>query len=351
MAGILDSDLMQFLVTPRAFMARRNAMEDAKQFQGLLGTLEQQGPVQPGGGLLASREPDAAFWLKAAQIPSYQDIASQQLGYGAQNIGALQRQMQQQQFARHNLTADQAADNDLAERQFGFRQYIDSADLARKQYGTQASAASSYASAASSDASRRLSELNYADKARDYRIKTQGTLYDNLNAPDKVKANDALSLSTGRAGAAMDIVDWVQERATGSQIRGIGKGLAPAMDAEWQLAVLPAVKDMMGAGALDNSEREFMASIIGNPGDVLSTEAGVNKLRVIAQKVEDERRRTFQKYELQVPELQKGQSAVARALSQGKPVGEQIDWKGGDAKPSLWFPGEKSGAGTYRLGR
>lgn len=135
MAGLFDSELARFLITPRAYFAGIDREKQTEQFKGLLGTLQQQGPVQP-GGVLQSKSPDEQFWLKAATIPQFQQLAGQQLGYEASGNQALERQIQQQQYEGSNLTE--------AQRQ---QLLINQQDLARKMYGTEASAAASYASA------------------------------------------------------------------------------------------------------------------------------------------------------------------------------------------------------------
>lgn len=310
MAGLLDSDLVQFLAAPRAYYQRKNQLKDAEAFKGLLGTLEQPGPVQP-GGLLESRAPDQQFWLQAAQIPSYQDVASQQLGYGAAGQQAMARQMQQQQYEGSNLSLAQQKQLELQQRSAEFNEDIGLQDLRRKWYGTQASAAASGASAQNSHMGALLSQARLQKQLQDNQT-AQGPLYNQLPPMDRMKVNQNLLRYDAAVDSTQEVLDWVFNRDPSAPLRAIGTARGGAMAADWMLAALPVMKDMVGAGALDEGERKWFLDLVGSPDALHLTANEENKMKLIGQKVIDFRNQTYKSVGLPGP-TQRGPGAVSRS--------------------------------------
>lgn len=316
MAGLLDSDIVKFLAAPRAYYRDKTAQQSAEQFGGLLGTLqEQQGPSLPGQqGLLAARQPDAQFWLKAAQIPGYEGLAGQQLGIEAQGNQAMQRQIQGQDFSVNNMT--QAQMQQLALEQIkANRQYdISQQDLARKWYGTEASAGASRASA---DLSRaRLYEQSNKNQA------IGGPLYAQLPPADRLKATEGLYNTDTWAMAASDVADWAEKRGPGAAIPIVGTAEADAFNTEWQSSAKPAFMKILNTGVLQGKEAEELADIIGQPADKVLTQSQVNVIKTVAQKVRDLRENSYKSLGLKAPEIKKGGSAASRTLSGAQPAGK-----------------------------
>lgn len=310
MAGLLDSDLMQFLVTPRAFMARRNAQADAQQFQGLLGSLEQQGPVQP-GGVLESRAPDQQFWLKAMQIPTYQDVASQQLGYDAQQSGAMARQQQQQQYEGSNLTMMQRLQAELAQRKAQFEEQTGLSDLHRKWAGTNASIGAAGAAAQNSGMGAQLKQLQILSELQKQQT-ANGPLFGQLPADKKMAVNQQNLRNDAAVASSEAVLDWVLNRDVKAPLRGVGSAQGGAMAADWMLSALPVMKDMVGAGALDEGERKWMLDVVGSPDALHLTESEENKMKLIVQKMKDYRTQGYKSVGLDVPQIEP-RGAVGRS--------------------------------------
>lgn len=314
MAGLLDSDLVKFLAAPRAYYRDKREDEANQAFQGLLGTLQQQGPAQP-GGVLESRPPDEQFWLKASAIPGYEGLAGQQLGIESQGVQAMQRQLQNQDYETNNLTMAQQLQLQLQQKRDQFAESIGIADMQRKWAGTNASIGSAGAAAQNSQMGALLKQAQLQGELQKLQT-ANGPLYNQLPAPERFKVNQQLLRNDAAVSSTIDVLDWAQNRAQG----GLGTGKAGAFSTDWKLAVMPVLKDMMAAGALDNSEREWFENLMEDPGDKYLSQNQINKMKTIAQKVADYRAQGYQALGIQAPEVQ-GRGAVSRALGaqpQGK---------------------------------
>lgn len=321
MAGLLDSDFMRFLTNNQSFWDRRDEAEAQQQYQGLLGSLEQAGPVQP-GGVLESRAPDQQFWLKVAGIqgsPQLAQLANQQLGYDASGAQALGRQMQQQEYEAGNLSMAQRIQLQLQQARDQFAERIGIEDLQRKWYGTNASAGASAASAQNSQMSAMLNQARLAGELQKQEA-ANGPLYGRLQPADQLKAAQQMYRNDAAVSSAIDVVDWAQNRAQG----GLGTGKAGAFSADWKLAVMPVLKDMVGAGALDEGERKWFEELAEDPSDKYLSSNQINKMKLIAQKVADYRQQGYQALGVQAPEIQ-GRGAVSRSLG-AQPQGKVMDY-------------------------
>lgn len=312
MPGLLD-----WIIDPKQALRSRREDAAAEEFKGLLGTLEQQGPVQP-GGVLESRAPDEQFWLKAAAItgsPQLSDLAGQQLGYSAAGQQALGRQMQQQDYEAGNLSMAQRVQLQLQQARDQFAESIGIADMQRKWAGTNASIGSAGAAAQNSQMGAMLKQAQLQGELQKLQT-ANGPLYNQLPAPQRFEVNQQLLRNDAAVSSTMDVLDWAQNREQG----GLGTGKAGAFSTDWKLAVMPVLKDMMAAGALDNSEREWFENLMEDPSDKYLSQNQINKMKTIAQKVADYRAQGYQALGIQAPEVQ-GRGAVSRALGaqpQGK---------------------------------
>lgn len=347
MAGLLDSDWVKFLAAPRAYYRDKAAQQSADQFGGLLGTLEQQGPANPQdpGGLLAPRQPDAQFWLKAATIPGYEGLAGQQLGIETQGQQALGRQMQGQDWSTQNMTLAQQQAQQLA-RETAIRNYgIAQADLQRKQAGTAASIGASNASALNSGVTAQLNN----ERLLGERTKNQnlaGPLYGQLPPAERLQATQDLYNNDTWAMAASDVADWADKRGPGAAIPVAGTSEADAWNTEWQSSAKPAFMKILNTGVLQGKEAEELAGIIGQPADMILTRSQLNVIRTVSQKVQDLRENAYKSMGLKAPPLKRGGSAAARAMSGGQPVGKVtpvMDFDtGAPTTPTIWNPVQRS---------
>lgn len=344
MAGLLDSDWVKFLAAPRAYYRDKAAQQSAQQFGGLLGTLEQQGPANPSdpGGLLAARQPDAQFWLKAATIPGYEGLAGQQLGIETQGQQALGRQMQGQDWEANNMTQAQlqqlALQRMTADRNYGTAQQ----DLQRKWAGTNASIGASNASAANSGITAQLNQQRLLGEINKNNA-TAGPLYMQLPPEQRMKATQDLYNNDTWATAASDVADWAEKRGPGAAIPVAGTSEADAWNTEWQSSAKPAFMKILNTGVLQGKEAEELGAIIGQPADMVLTRSQVNVIRTVAQKVRDLRENAYKSLGLQAPALKKGGSAASRQLSGGQPQGKVtpvMDFDTGE--PTIWQPIQRS---------
>jgi hypothetical protein len=314
MAGLLDSDFVRWASDRRGYYARKDALEAQQQYSGLLGSLEQQGPTQPGADVLGSRAPDQAFWLKAAAIPGLEGLAGQQLSNYSTQAGAMARQQQQQGYEANNMTLAQMQAEDRLRKVADFNAAISQADLARKQAGTQASMASSYASADSSRQSGLLSQARrFEQENKNQHL--SGPILNRLTPDKQVEAIQTLQLADRRAEAAVDVADWANNRASGAAIPLLGTSAADAMNTEWQTSVKPMMMQWLNTGVLQEGERKQVEELIGAPSDKMLTKSQLNVISSIAQKVQDTKDDLYKSLGLPAPTTQKGKSAASRTLS------------------------------------
>ncbi len=342
MAGLLDNDFVRFMLTgPKQYYARKDQLDQTAQFQGLLGSLEQQGPEQPGQpSLLGQRQPDQQFWLKAAQLPAYQALAAQQLGDINTQSGAMQRQVQGQDYAANNMTYAQQMAEDRQRKMASLNYQLAQEDLARKNRGTDASVASSYASAANSNASRQLTGARLVEQNAKNAQATNPVLYNQLKPNEKVEANDALGSMDQYAQGAMDVLDWTENRPK----TGLGTGAAAAYNSQWQSTAKPAYMKILNTGVLQGKEAEQLAEIIKQPDDYILTDSDMNVLRTVTKTIQDKREQTYRNYGLKAPAQTVGASPASRAISEGhgaKPQGKVIDWNGPEGG-TIWHPVQRT---------
>lgn len=317
MAGLLDT-FIQWASDPN-YYDRKERREGAQQFQGLLGSLEQAGPVQP-GGLLQSRAPDQQFWLKAAMIPGYENMASQQLGYATAGQNALERDQAGRDWAATNLTLEQQQRLALEQQKAQRDWFVDQSRLGLEGQRTAASVASGYASANSSNASaqnsqwsalvnqQRLADLQNAAATK------QGPLLGQLSPQGQVESLYKLQSLNKAVDSAAGVMDYVKNRNPSAAVRGVGTGEGAAMLTDWVMAVMPIAKELTtGPGAVDEGEREFLMNIIKDPSSVMLTDSTINQMQLINQKVQDYRDMNFNALGVPIPQ-NKGPGATARAL-------------------------------------
>lgn len=341
MAGLLDNDLVKMLmIGPQNYYQDYQKQKNREQFQGLLGTLEQQGPVQPDQGLLQPRAPDQQFWLKAAAIPGFKDIAGQQLGIDAQVQGAMQRQTQEQGYQANNLTYAQQLAEERQRRVAELNYGLAVQDNQRKLAGTNASIQSSLASAGSSNASRDLTNSRLTEQNLKNRNAT-GTLYDQLPPAEKAKAQDEFMVMDGFAQGAMDSADWAKNRPPG----GLGTAAGAAFQQQWQTTVKPAFAKAMAMGVIQGPEGEELAKIMGKPDSYYLSDSDINVIDTAAEMIRQNRERTYKKYGLQAPKLVKGQSpaSIATSANKGaKPQGNLRDWSPPTDTGTIWSPVQRT---------
>lgn len=341
MAGLLDS-FIGWATDPDYYRNKR-ADKANEEYKGLLGTLEQQGPVQPGQGLLGMRSPDEQFWLRASAIPGKEDMAAQMLGYGEQARSAMARDQAGRDWSVNNMTLAQSEQQRLQELRAQQQWQAEQFRLQLEDQRTRASVANSYAGAGASDATRQLTN----ERIRGERFKNQqaeqgltAPLYNSLPPVERQKANMDLLDSDTWAQAATDVEDWVDKRAKLTAMPLAGTAEADAIDTEWQSSVKPAFMKILNTGVLQGNEAEELRKVIGQPSDKMLTDSQRNVIKVAAQKVRDMRANKYKSYGFEAPPQSVGGSAFSRSLSPAKPVGKVIPYAP-PSQPASYTPGVK----------
>lgn len=344
MAGLLDSDFVRFLAGTDDYYRYKQQQGDTAKFQGLLGTLEQQGPTRPDEGLLGLRQPDQQFWLKAAQLPTYQSLAGQQLGYEAAGQQAMERQTQGQNWQAENMTLAQRQAQALEQMKAQATWQNNQDQLVRQWYQTNASANASNASAANSMASRDLNQSKLIKQNRENQGLLGGVPYDSLTPIQKVEGSTKMRDLDRSAAGAIDVADWARDRRNAAALPGfLGTSEAQAMNQEWQFSVKPVVMEMLHTGVLQGEEQEMVSNLMGKPADYVLSEGELNGIESMMQKVLDRRQDTYSAYGKPPTEIKPGSSAVARTLNKNKKVKPA-----GDLSDVTTRPGGSGGYTRFR---
>jgi len=271
---------------------------------------EQPGPVQPGGnapGVRGGRPIDEAFLAQAGAI--HPDL----LGQLGSNVGAMDRT----RYANENLSDADAVNQQRLMYEHQNPSGIDMLKLQQDQPLIDARVGQAGAGAYSSMQSGNLSGLRMQELQGNMQreeVLRSSPLLAQLPASEQVTANQSLMLADNATAGAQAAVDWVEQRGTGASIPGVGTGDRKAMEFEWTTSVLPAVKEILGSGTLDNTEREFMMNLIGDPTKAFSMNESERKLlKTVAARVSRQREDAYRSYGVQPPPLPQASSAGARS--------------------------------------
>jgi hypothetical protein len=228
------------------------------------------------------------FYLQAAAIPGYEQLAQQGQVGGHQ---AMLEQMRQN-FQQNVIPAAEQRRLELMQQE------------AERPYGQM----TAY--------QQRMAEIASQRDLMDFMLVSQKaapeapkSLWDRLPPEKQATYGTELLGLDDQVASINNVVDWADKRAAGSTVPGVGTGDRAAMEAEWNLSVIPAIKNIMGSGALDNSERDFMQKLAGDPGELISTEASRKRFKVIASKVARTRENRYRALGLQPSPLPKAASA------------------------------------------
>lgn len=314
MAGLLDSDLVRFLVSPQSYYANQQQKQGTQQFAGLLGQLQQQGPEQPGQeGLLGMRQPDQQFWLRAAQIPGYQQLASQQLGYDTQGRQAEQREQSSRDWQLNNVTKAQQAQIDQGAGSLQVQK-----DTAAQNYGLAQrrlalDQASTTQNIAASKANMKLTDIQ-TQAAEQGLLNLKGPLLSRLPADKQQEGWLALADQDQRVNTMTDVLDYVANKPTGGNIPLLGTSQAAAFDVAWQTATTPLFAEALKTGVINEGEHERLSKLAGDPTAWHLTESDRNALQTVLEIGKQQRDNLYQSYQVRPPELTVGNSVASRAL-------------------------------------
>jgi hypothetical protein len=327
MAGIL-----QYLID------RADRQSNAEKYGNLLGTYMEPkaGPVQEGvtpmpgevGGPLLQAPPER-FFAQAAAIPGYEVLAQ-----GAQsNAGAMNRQMQAQQWEQNNLTKAQqaqlAANKATSEWQQNFQMFQHQNPSAYQTQSLQQGADQFRQSNA-------LGWANYGINQRQQQLAEQTALTKQMNpfaSLDPAKQQTVLQeyapLQNG-VNAIADIQERVKRSATGGKAFQALSGEAAAMQDQYRAALAPIVFKMFKPAGDAPNEREAkqMEEFIGDVTSLTSTSATKQKrLEMMSKFIEQQAQPYQMTWGFKPLQAQYDQSPFAKAYPSGA-TGKESDLVG-----------------------
>jgi hypothetical protein len=264
MASFLDSTLGRVLFAGSEMDKLHQQEKQKAAYKSLLGqygVTEQPGPV---GGLMSDQPVPPQFYLQAAAIPGYEQLAQQGQVGGQQ---AMLEQMRQN-FQQNVIPAAEQRRLELMQQE------------AERPYGQM----TAYQQRMAGIASQR-DLMDFMLGSQKNQPEAPKSLWDRLPPDKQAQYGTELLGMDDQVASLNNVIDWADKRAATSTIPAVGSGDRAAFEAEWQLTALPAIKTILGSGALDNSERDFMLELSGDPGAIFTTDAKRKRFKVIAAKV------------------------------------------------------------------
>ena len=315
--------------------------QQAEKFGSLLNSYmgEKAGPVQEGvkpqpgevGGAMLQMPPDK-FYLEAAAIPGYASLAQ-----GAQSgQQAMARQMQDQNWQQNNMTAAQKVqaaaqekrDQWAIENAMWQRTNLDAGQQAQLDLG-RGNLAVARGNLGLSQARLGFDIGQAQDAAKVRQLQMQFPAY-GLTGQPAMDYQAGVAKMDRAAQISTDVLDYLSKVDTGEKTLNYGRN--EAMQAAYKQHVVPAMAEMIGTGALQKSDQDFIDSIMGTPGKWNSLDTNQKqKVGQILQTVNDERSRRYGLAGVQAPPIQPGSSAWAR--SQGTEAPKTVKWGVNFAKP------------------
>lgn len=275
--------------------------------------LKAQGGYRGAGGVL-SGGPPSEFYLRAAALPGYQQLA-QQAQVGQQ---AMERQMQGQQWDSNNMTLAQKTAADMNQQNTKWEQE-------RRQFEWNNPSAVQNAQIQNARANTGIAAGNLAINQAHLGLQQQKFQFDQTQA-QRAAQFPALAL-TGQqqmdyrtnvskmdraAAIATDTLDYLSTVGTGA--KALDRGTVNAMRAAYEQHVVPALATMVGTGTIQQGDMEFIKSVIGEPGGWATLDANQKaKVGQILQSVQEERSRMYGLSGVQAPPIKPGSSAWARS--------------------------------------
>lgn len=269
----------------------------------------------PGGGLL-SAGPPTDFYVRAAGIPGYQQLA----GVAQTQQGAMDRQMQAQNWESQNMTLAQKATNDLNIQKQQWEQERRDFEYKNLSAAQKQSAAQGWAHVGIAQQGQGLNERKFAwDQA-----KANLPLAAQLPPQQRMEFVNNLSNLDQTAAIIQDTTDYLSKIGVGGKV--MDRGEVNNMAAEYRTRVVPYFQNKFEAGALQKGDMEFIESVAGNPGGWATMDSRQQqRLASLLQSVNDDRKQQYQMAGVQAPPVAPGTSAWARSRSRAGSSGKVPD--------------------------
>lgn len=268
----------------------------------------QQGGFRGEGGVLSGGPPQE-FYLRAAALPGYQQLAQQAL-VGQQ---AMERQVASQQWQENNLTAGQRAQLEATREQQNWERERRAFEWNNPSVVQQANIDQGRAQLGISAGQLSLAQKQFAAQQQAAARAAQFPFF-GLKPGEQIEFRDRVNTVDRAATVATDLIDYYQRSGTGEiTLSPIDRN---TLGTEWQGAMLPYLQQRFAAGAMQKGEQELFQELAGDPAKVLALKGKqLDLFKMWAADIEQTRQQLYGYAGVQAPPIQKGGSAFARSRS------------------------------------
>ena len=275
----------------------------------------QQGGFRGEGGLISGGPPQE-FYMRAAALPGYQNLA-QQAQVGQQ---ALERQIQAQQWQENNLTAGQRAQIEVQKEQQQWERDRRTFEWNNPSAVQQANIDQGRAQLGISAGQLGVAQGNLALNQQQFAAQQAAAAAAKANPFFGLKPNEQIEFmdrvnTVDRAGAvAADLIDYYQRSGTGEvTLSPIDRN---TLGVEWQGAMLPYLQQRFAAGAMQKGEQELFQELAGDPAKVFALKGKqLDLFKMWAADIDQTRNQLYGYAGVKPQPIQRGGSAFAKSRS------------------------------------
>lgn len=285
----------------------------------------QQGGYRGPGGVLSGGPPQE-FYMRAAALPGYQQLAQQAM-VGQQ---AMDRQIQNQIWQQTEIPLAQKATIDAQLQQQQWERDRREFEWTNPSWAQQQSAWAQRQNVAQGWASNNIAQQRLQMEQNNLIAQQQAAQNAQMFPALGLKGNDAIKFRQdlgsldATANVLTDTIDYLNKVGVGG--KALDRGTVNAMRGEFDQNVVNYFRKKFEAGALQESDMKFIEKLAGDPGAWTSLDANQTKLvKRLLTTVEDDRRAMYGYAGVQAPPTQTGRSAWARSAS-APSVPKDIEW-------------------------
>jgi hypothetical protein len=277
-----------------------------------------QSIMQQQGGFRGAGGPPQEFYMRAAALPGYQQLA-QQAFVGQQ---AMERQMQGQQWEANNMSLAQKTQLDMNAQQQQWQRQRQEFEWNNPSAYQQASIEQDRARTGIAAGHLGLAQQQFGLQQQQFGLQQQQAQLERqfpalaLKGNDAIKYRDRLAQLDKAAAISTDVVDWLGNAQLGANV--FSRGDVKSMQSAFQTDVIPYFQQKFEAGALQAADLELIKNVMGDPGSWTSLNANQKaKVASLLTQIQDDRDRTYGMGGMRAPEIKPGSSAWARSARSG----------------------------------
>lgn len=275
----------------------------------------QQGGFRGEGGVISGGPPQS-FYMRAAALPGYQQLA-QQAQIGQQ---AMERQAANQQWQEQNMTAGQRAQLEVTQQQQLWERERRDFEWNNPSVVQQANMAAQRASTAQGWGQLGVSQGNLALNQQKFQMEqaqasaAASNPFAGLKPGEKIEFMDRVGTVDRAANVATDLIDYYQRSGTGEiTLSPIDRN---TLGVEWQGAMLPYLQQRFTAGAMQKGEQELFQELAGDPAKVFSLKPKqLDLFKMWQADINQTRERLYGYAGVKPPATGRGRSAFAQSRS------------------------------------